>query len=68
MKKIYYLMCLLPLASLVSACDDEDVEVVQLHYLETPAVSVEGISPEYGYPGDQFTVTGTNFGGGVDFV
>ena len=27
MKKIYYLLCLLPLMPLVSSCDDEEAEV-----------------------------------------
>ena len=30
MKKIYYLLCLLPLMPLVSSCDDEEAEVVLL--------------------------------------
>lgn len=67
MKKIYYLMYLLPLMPLVSACED-DAEVVRLQNQSAPAVSVEGISPEYGYAGDRFTITGANFGSGVDFV
>lgn len=68
MKKIYYLLCLLPLMPLVSACDDEGAEVVLLQNPESQPVTLSSIAPDYGFVGDQFTLTGTNFGGGVDFI
>lgn len=68
MKKIYYLLCLLPLMPLVSACDDEGAEVVLLQNPESQPVTLGSIAPDYGFVDDQFTLTGTNFGGGVDFI
>lgn len=68
MKKIYYLLCLLPLMPLVSSCDDEEAEVVLLQNPESQPVTLSSIAPDYGFVGDQFTLTGTNFGGGVDFI
>ena len=68
MKKIYYLLCLLPLMPLVSSCDDEEAEVVLLQNPESQPVTLSSITPDYGFVGDQFTLTGTNFGGGVDFI
>lgn len=68
MKKIYYLLCLLPLMPLVSACDDEGAEVVLLQNPESQPVTLSSIAPDYGFAGDQFTLTGANFGGGVDFI
>ena len=68
MKKIYYLLCLLPLMPLVSSCDDEEAEVVLLQNPESQPVTLSSIDPDYGFVGDQFTLTGTNFGGGVDFI
>lgn len=68
MKKIYYLLCLLPLMPLVSSCDDEEAEVVLLQNPESQPVTLSSIAPDYGFAGDQFTLTGANFGGGVDFI
>lgn len=68
MKKIYYLLCLLPLMPLVSACDDEGAEVVLLQNPESQPVTLSSIAPDYGFAGDQFILTGANFGGGVDFI
>lgn len=68
MKKIYYLLCLLPLMPLVLSCDDDEAEVVLLQNPESQPVTLTGITPDYGFVGDQFTLTGTNFGGGVDFI
>lgn len=68
MQKIYYLLCLLPLMPLVSSCDDEEAEVVLLQNPESQPVTLSSITPDYGFVGDQFTLTGTNFGGGVDFI
>jgi len=68
MKKIYYLLCLLPLMPLVSSCDDEEAEVVLLQNPESQPVTLSRIAPDYGFAGDQFTLTGANFGGGVDFI
>jgi len=40
MKKIYYLLCLLPLMPLVSACDDEGAEVALLPIMALQATSL----------------------------
>ena len=53
---------------LVSSCDDEEAEVVLLQNPESQPVTLSSIAPDYGFVGDQFTLTGTNFGGGVDFI
>lgn len=53
---------------LVSSCDDEEAEVVLLQNPESQPVTLSSITPDYGFVGDQFTLTGTNFGGGVDFI
>lgn len=68
MKKIYYLLCLLPLMPLVSSCDDDEAEIVLLQNPESQPVTLTSITPDYGFVGDLFTLTGTNFGGGVDFI
>lgn len=66
MKKLYYLLFLCPLLSL-SACDDDDNEVVNMQNQDAP-MTVTGINPAEGYTGDQLTVTGTEFGAAKAFV
>lgn len=66
MKKLYYLLFLCPLLSL-SACDEDDNEVVNMQNQDAP-MTVTGINPAEGYTGDQLTVIGTEFGAAKAFV
>lgn len=66
MKKIYNLLCCGALL-LLASCEEEGTEVIELG-TKDPVVSITGISPNYGYVGDEFDVIGENFAGAVDFV
>ncbi|WP_163270010.1 IPT/TIG domain-containing protein [Dysgonomonas sp. 511] len=62
MKKIYnFLLPLLFLLPLMTACDDGGEEVVNLEY-EGRNISVTGVAPSSGYAGENMTISGTNFG------
>ena len=66
MKKIYNLLCWGALL-LLASCEEEGTEVIELG-TKDPVVSITGISPDYGYVGDEFDVIGENLAGAVDFV
>lgn len=66
MKKIYYLLCMLPLMPVVSSCSD-DAEVVLLQNTNQE-LTIETVSPEQGYVGEQFTLTGSGFGGSKELL
>ncbi|WP_308756239.1 IPT/TIG domain-containing protein [uncultured Bacteroides sp.] len=66
MNKLYYLLFLLSLVLLV-ACEEEGPEVVNIKN-QDPVITATMISPTQGYVGEQFTITGTEFGGSMDFT
>ncbi|WP_342383142.1 IPT/TIG domain-containing protein [Bacteroides ovatus] len=66
MRKIYYLLLMLPMM-LIFSCEEDGNEVVNMKN-QDPQVAVTGISPEQGYAGDQFTIDVTDFGGAKDFI
>lgn len=66
MKKIYNLLCWGALL-LLASCEEEGTEVIELG-TKDPVVAITGISPSYGYVGDEFDVIGENLAGAVDFV
>lgn len=69
MKILHYFGCaLLASALLVSCKDDADENIVHLANSGETNVIVSGVDTDYGYPGDQFTITGENFGGATDFI
>lgn len=66
MKKLYYLFFLLPFLSLTS-CEKDNNEVVNMQY-QDPLLTATAISSVQGYVGDQFTITGTDFGAAKQFI
>lgn len=66
MNKLYYLLILLSL-TLLASCEEEGPEVVNIKN-QDPIVSVTEITPAQGYVSEQFTITGTNFGGSKEFI
>lgn len=66
MRKLYYLFFLLPLLSLIS-CEKDNNEVVNMQH-QDPSLTVTAISSVQGYAGDQFTITGTDFGAAKQFM
>lgn len=66
MNKLYYLLFLLSLVLLV-ACEEEGPEVVNIKN-QDPVITATMISPTQGYVGEQFMITGTEFGGSMDFT
>ena len=66
--KIYSLIGVMALSSVFYSCESEiDDKIVNLENPSSVNVSVTGITPEYGWTGDQFNVVGENFGGATSF-
>lgn len=66
--KIYSLIGVIALSSVFYSCESEiDDKIVNLENPSSVNVSVTGITPEYGWTGDQFNVVGENFGGATSF-
>lgn len=61
MRKIYNYILPVLLALSTASCGNDDAEVVYLTNQE-PVVTIENISPSKGYIGNEFSITGSNFG------
>lgn len=69
MKILYFLNCALLASALLASCEnDVDENIVHLVNSGETDVVVTGVETEYGYPGEQFTIIGENFGGAKDFI
>ena len=61
--------CALLASALLTSCEnDVDENIVHLVNSGETDVVVTGVETEYGYPGEQFTIIGENFGGAKDFI
>lgn len=61
MKKLYKYILPVFLTLIVVSCDDKEGERVEMKN-QNPIVTVDEISPAEGYVGNEFTITGSNFG------
>lgn len=69
MKILYFLNCALLASALLTSCEnDVDENIVHLVNSGETDFVVTGVETEYGYPGEQFTIIGENFGGAKDFI
>lgn len=66
MRKIYYVISLLCVL-LFASCKEEENRTVELDAVQRN-ITITDIYPECGYRGDEFTITGTDFGVSAELV